>query len=157
MSATCQQHVKMSPIFDQNACRGQHILVLTQDFCVGDCQQNGNYKKSTYKLNYVGKLEKHTPQTPKITKNDPPTPYPPTALPPISMGRAAVPPTNGAADPYGPAQGARGWVWQRNGWFACLGRQKETHQKTERWVGIGLRWPPINNNNQQSTNSRQKW
>ena len=53
----------------------------------------------------------------------------------ISMGRAAVPPTNGAADPYGPAQGACGWVWRRDGWFAYLGCQKETHQKTERWAG----------------------
>jgi hypothetical protein len=55
--------------------------------------------------------------------------------PSISMGRAAVPPTNGAADPYGPAQGSRGWVWRRDGWFACLGRWKETHQKTEIWAG----------------------
>jgi len=39
MLATCQQHVKMLPIFDQNVCRGQHILALTQDFCVGDLQQ----------------------------------------------------------------------------------------------------------------------
>jgi len=34
------------------------------------------------------------------------------------MGRAAVPPTNCTAAPYGPVQGARGWVWWRNGWFA---------------------------------------
>ena len=53
------------------------------------------------------------------------------------MGRAAVPPTNNAADPYGPAQGTRGWVWRRDGWFACLGLRKETHQKTD----LGLRWP----------------
>ena len=55
--------------------------------------------------------------------------YPPAALPPISMGRAAVPPTNGVADPYGPVQGARGWVWRRDSWFACMGCQKVTHQK----------------------------
>ena len=58
--------------------------------------------------------------------------------PPISMGRAAVPPTNGAANPYGPAQGPCGMIWRRNGWFACLGYRKETHQKTERWAGP---WP----------------
>ncbi len=63
--------------------------------------------------------------------------------PPISMGRAAVPPTNGAADLYGPAQGARGWAWWRNGWFACLRRQKETHQKNREPWCIGLRWPPL--------------
>ena len=85
---------------------------------------DGKYKKSTYKLNYVGKLEKHTQGTPKITKNDPPAPYPPEALPPISMGRAAVPPANGAMANHGPAQGVRGWVWRRNVWFACLGNQK---------------------------------
>jgi hypothetical protein len=55
--------------------------------------------------------------------------------PPISMGRAAVPPINDAADPYGPLQGAHGWVWRCDGWFACLGRQKETHRKTEIWTG----------------------
>ena len=88
-----------------------------------------------YKLNYVGKLEKHTQGTPiLITKNDPPASYPPVALPPISMGRAAVPPTNVAAAPYGPVQGARGWVWWRNGWFAYLGRQKETHKKKRNMV-----------------------
>ena len=99
---------------------------------VSGISDNGKYKKSTYKLNYVGKLEKHTPGTPKITKNDPPAPYPPAALPPISMGRAAVPPANGAAAHHGPVQGASGWVWWRNGLFAYLGHQKETHQKKER-------------------------
>jgi hypothetical protein len=54
------------------------------------------------------------------------------------MGRAAVPPTNGAADPYGPAQGARGWVWPRGNWFACLGRQKETHKKIENHGALDL-------------------
>jgi hypothetical protein len=66
--------------------------------------------------------------------------------PPISMGRAAVPPTDGAADPYGPEQGPRGWVWWRDGWFACLGRQKETHQKNREPWCIGLRWPPFSGN-----------
>ena len=58
--------------------------------------------------------------------------------PPISMGRAAVPLTNGATDPYGPAQGARGWVWRRGGWFACLGRRKETHKKIENHGALDL-------------------
>ena len=114
---------------------------------------NGKYKKSTYKLNYVSKLEKHTPGTPKITKIHPPAPFPPVALPPISMGRAAVPPTNGSAAPDGPARGARGWVWWRNGWFAYLGPLfKETREK---WC-VGLKWPPFSGNTQQPTNSWRK-
>ena len=79
MLATCWQRANLLPILTRHACQSQHIFALTQDFCVGDC----NYKKSMYKLNHVGKLEKYTPQTPKITKNDPPAPYPPAALPPI--------------------------------------------------------------------------
>ncbi len=55
--------------------------------------------------------------------------------PPISMSRAAVPPTNCAAGPYGPAQGVYGWVWR---WFACLGRQKETHKKIENHGALDL-------------------
>ena len=58
-----------------------------------------------------------------------------SALPPISMGRAVVRPTNGAAAPYGHARGSHCRVWLRNDWFACLGRRKETHRKTERWAG----------------------
>ena len=45
---------------------------------------SSNYKKSTYKLNYVGKLEKHTPKP----TNDPPAPYPPAChslVPMITM------------------------------------------------------------------------
>jgi hypothetical protein len=86
-----------------------------------------NYKKSTYKLNYVGKLDTHSTQQ---TIHRLPTLQ--RLCPPISMSRAAVPPTNGTADPYGPVQGTRGWVRQRNGWFTCLGRWQETHQKKEK-------------------------
>ena len=129
MSATCRRRANLSPILTRHACRGRHILALTQDFCVGDC----NYKKSTYKLNNVGKLEnthrKHR-KSPKMIHRRPIL----QRLSPISMGRAAVPPANGAADPYGPAQGARGWVWRRNVWGACLGRQKQTHQQSERHI-----------------------
>ena len=55
-----------------------------------------------------------TTRTPKMIRRRPTLQR---LCPPISMGSAAVPPTNGAANPYGPAQGARGWVW----WRACLG------------------------------------
>ena len=112
---------------------GQRIVIASSPPTI--IADNGNYKKPTYKLNYVGKLEKHTPQKPKITKNDPLEPYPPAALPPMIMGRAVVPPPNGSAAPYGPTQGDCGWVWWRNVWFACLGHQKDTHKKIERWAG----------------------
>ena len=67
-----------------------------------------------------GKLEKHNQEHQKLFASA--RPILQRLCPPISMGRAAVPPTDGAADPYGPAQGARGWFWRRDGWFACLGR-----------------------------------
>ena len=54
------------------------------------------------------------------------------------MGRLLAPPTNGAADPYSPTQGTRGQVWWGNGWFACLGRQKETHQNRDMGVVLAL-------------------
>ena len=57
---------------------------------------------------------------------------------PISIGRAAVPPTNGAANPYGPAQDAHCRVWRRYDWFACLGRRKETHKKKEKHGALAL-------------------
>ena len=69
-------------------------------------------------------------------KNEPPLPYPPVALPSLSMGRLAAPPNHGAAASYRLMQGARHRVWRRHGWFACLGRQKETHQKIERRTGL---------------------
>ena len=62
------------------------------------------------------------------------------------MGRATVPPTNGAADPYGPAQGSHGWVWRRDGWFTCLGRRKETHKKKRETWCVGHKWSPFSGN-----------
>jgi hypothetical protein len=66
-------------------------------------------------------MRKTQPRTPKMIRRRPTLQR---LCPPISMGSTVVPPTNGAADPYGPAQGACGWVWRRDGWFACLGRRK---------------------------------
>jgi hypothetical protein len=48
------------------------------------------------------------------------------------MGKLSALPTNGAAAPYDPTQVARGRVWRRNGWFACLGGGMKAHQKIER-------------------------
>jgi len=67
----------------------------------------------------------HNHNTTHNNQNEPPPPYPPLALPSISMGRLSAPSTNGAAAPYGPTQGARGRVWRRDGWFACLGGRNE--------------------------------
>ena len=57
----------------------------------------------------------HNSRTPKMICRSPTLQR---LCPPISMKRAAMRPTNGATDPYGPVQGAPGWVWWRNGWFA---------------------------------------
>jgi len=80
----------------------------------------------TTKINIKAKTQ---PRTPKRSAGALPSSQ--RLCPPISMGRAAVPPTNGKADPYGLAQGAHGWVWRRNGWFACFGRRKETHRAVQ--------------------------
>ena len=45
------------------------------------------------------------------------------------MGKLLTPLTNGAAAPYDPTQVARGQVWRRNGWFACLGGGMKAHKK----------------------------
>ncbi len=74
-------------------------------------------------------------------------PYPPAALPSLSMGKAAVPPPHSAAASYksrtigfgGTNDGSP--VWGAN--------------KRGRW-GLGLRWPPIKQETQQSTDSLQK-
>jgi hypothetical protein len=73
------------------------------------------------------------------------------------MGSTPVPPTNGATAPYGPMQGACGWVWWRNGWFACLGRQRKTHQKIEKIrqaLALGGRCLMIRGNNQLGVGGR---
>ena len=47
-------------------------------------------------------------------------------------------------------------VEQRRGAIACLGRQKETHQKKRETWCVGLKWPPFSGNTQQPTNSWRK-
>ena len=96
---------------------------------------SSNYKKSTYKLNYVGKLANTQSNQQMIHRR----PTLQRFLTPISMGRAVVPRTNGAANPYGPAQDARCQVWRRNGRFACLEHQQETHKKERNIV----HWPVV--------------
>ena len=100
---------------------------------------------SQIKLLQVGYLKVRHNTTHKNTtntqqQNEPPSPYPPTALPSLSMGRSAAPPNHGAAVSYRLTQGAHGRVWQHHGCFACLGHQKETHQKIERCIEF---WPDV--------------
>ena len=71
MSATC---LNGAHFFQKCVSEPTKISHRHKIFVSGISDNNGKYKKSTYKLNYVGKLEKHTPGTPKITKNDPPAP-----------------------------------------------------------------------------------
>ncbi len=52
------------------------------------------------------------------------------------MGKLSAPPTNGAAAPYDPTQVARGWVWRRNGWFACLGGGMKANQEKKGDKGV---------------------
>jgi hypothetical protein len=79
-----------------------------------------------------------TQHTTHNNQNELPPPYPPPTLPSLSMRRLLAPPTNVAAAPYGPTQGARGWVWRRDGWFACLGGKMKPHKKILRNV---VHWP----------------
>ena len=52
------------------------------------------------------------------------------------MVTAATTADLGSADPYGLIQGARGWVWRRDGWFACLGGEIRPHQKNRDEHGV---------------------
>jgi hypothetical protein len=72
------------------------------------------------------------------------------------MGSTPVPPTNGTAAPYGPTQGACGWVWRHDGWFACLGSQMKTHKKREirQALVLGGRRSMMRDNNQLGVDSR---
>ncbi len=70
-----------------------------------------------------------------------------------SMGRPAAPLTHVAADPYGPMQGACHRVRRRCCWFACFGHQTQPIKKQRGGRGLCLRWPPINQDTQQSTQS----
>jgi hypothetical protein len=69
MSAKCRQHVvNMSATCRNVAHFGQKCVSEPTQIShrhkifVSGISDNGKYKKSTYKLNYVGKLEKHTPK-----------------------------------------------------------------------------------------------
>ncbi len=73
--------------------------------------------------------------TTKISRRHPTLPE---TLPSLSMSRLLAPPTNGAVAPYGPTQGARGWVWWRDGWFACLGGKMKPHKKIEEYGASAL-------------------
>jgi len=49
--------------------------------------------------------------------------------------------SHGASASHGPMLQALGRVWQRHGWFPCLGRRMEECKKIERKWCIGLSWP----------------
>ena len=54
-------------------------------------------------------------------QHEPRPPYLLAALPSTSMGRSVDPTTHGAAASYGLMPSARGLVWRRHRWLACLG------------------------------------
>jgi len=88
-------------------------------------------------------------------QHEPPLPYTPAALPSPSMGRSAAPPTHGAAAPEVPTQrvGA-GCALDAVGspvWGVNQRPIKNYNYSNER--GVGLRWPPLIHNTQQSTKS----
>ncbi len=55
----------------------------------------------------------------------------------LNMGSSNWP-VDGATAPYGPMQGVRGRVWQRDGWFTCYVGEMKTHQKNRE---IKVYWP----------------
>jgi hypothetical protein len=94
----------------------------------------------------------NTQHTTHNNQNEPLPPYPPPTLPSLSMSRLLAPPTNGAAAPYGPTQGACGWVWRHNGWFACLGGEIKMHRK-KRWIKVY--WPLVAKTLKKNTTIKQ--
>ena len=67
MFLECWQHVGDMPKccpFRPKVRVGANIISDRHKIFVSGISDNGKYKKSMYKLNYVGKLEKHTPGTP---------------------------------------------------------------------------------------------
>jgi hypothetical protein len=85
-------------------------------------------------------------------QDEPPPPYPPAALPAISMETAATAPALGSATPYGPTQGARGWILRRNGWMVRLfwGGNETTSKNREKHgaSALGGRHLAATHNNQ---------
>ncbi len=79
---------------------------------------------------------KHKTHKTHNNQHEPPLPYPPAALPSFTMATSAMDPHLGAADLYGPIQGARCWVRSRCCLFLRLGRQNTTHLKLERGVWL---------------------
>jgi hypothetical protein len=90
-------------------------------------------------------------------QNGPLPPYPPAALPSLSVSRAAAPTTHGAAAPYGLMQGACHRFRGGAAVGSPVGGANASPMKIlrGRW-GLGLRWPPINQDTQQLTQSWQK-
>ena len=84
---------------------------------------------------------KHKTQNTKTHNNqhEPSLPYPPATLHSTSMVRSEAPPMHGAMACYGPMPSARGLVWRRHHWLACLGGTKQQSRKIERKWCIGLK------------------
>jgi hypothetical protein len=101
-----------------------------RNVCLGGLQ-NG-YRKTqlsrAHNTTHNPQLTTHNSQH----QDEPPPPYPPAALPTISMAIAPTAPALGSAAPYGPTQGACGWVWRCDGWMVCLfWGQNETTSKNK--------------------------
>ena len=68
-------------------------------------------------------------------------------------GRPAVPTNHGATASYWSMQGSHLRNWLHHCWLLFFWSHSPPHQKLREMRDIGLRCPPINWNNQQSTNS----
>ncbi len=79
---------------------------------------------------------KHKIHKTNNNQHEPPLPYPPAALLSFAMATSTMDPNLGAADPYGPMQGARRLVRSRCCLFLRLGCRNATHWKLERGM-----WP----------------
>ncbi len=63
----------------------------------------------------------------------------------------------GIVGPYGSMEGARHQVWPHLGWFLYKGLQLRHVKKIRDKLHLGLRWPKLYWNKQQSTDSWCSW
>ena len=82
-----------------------------------------------------------------------PPPYLPADLPSTSMGRSEAPPTHGAAAPEVPTQGVGAGCALDAVSSPVWGIEQRPIEKYRDERGVGLRWPPLIRNTQQSTES----